>query len=125
MSGASPALRCGCLKKILGVGLVGAAVIGAVVIAKGAGPAATPEGKACIRVSELCGVDDKSTDKLASCVADLDKAKKVAGPANVERSMKCIEESNSCAAVSGCMMGGVGMGALGELMKGFGSALSR
>ncbi|HSO38081.1 MAG TPA: hypothetical protein VLT33_36385 [Labilithrix sp.] len=113
------------MKKILGVGLVGAAVIGAVVIAKGASPAATPEGKACIRVSELCGVDDRSAAKLESCVADLEKAKKLAGPANVDRSVKCIEESNSCAAVTGCMMGGVGMGAMGEMMKGFGSALSR
>ena len=76
-------------------------------------------------MSELCAVDDRSTERLQSCVADLEKAKKLAGPANVERSMKCIEESNSCAAVSGCMMGGVGMSAVGEMMKGFGSALSR
>ena len=111
MPGLRRALACRSLKKILGVGLVlvGAAVIGAVVIAKGAGSAATPEGKACIRVSELCAVDDRSSEKLQSCIADLEKAKK----------------SNSCAAVSGCMMGGVGMGAVGEMMKGFGSALSR
>lgn len=51
----------------------------------------------------------RPSEKLQSCVADLEKAK----------------ESNSCAAVSGCMMGGVGMGAVGEMMKGFGSALSR
>ena len=37
------------MKKILGVGLVGAALIGAVVIAKGA-PAATPEGKTCVKI---------------------------------------------------------------------------
>ena len=113
------------MKKILGVGLAGAAVIGAVVIAKGAGPAATPEGKACIRVSELCGVEDKSSAKLESCVAELESAKKLAGPANVERSMTCIGEASSCAAVAGCMMGGVGVGAMGEMLKGFGSALSR
>ena len=113
------------MKKILGVGLVGAAVIGAVVVAQGAGPAATPEGKACIRVSDLCGVADRSTASLESCVADLEKAKKLAGPASVDRSMKCIEESDTCAAVTGCVMGGVGVGAMGEMMKGFGSALSR
>lgn len=113
------------MKKILGVGLIGAAVIGAVVIARAAGPAATPEGKACIRIHELCGIDGKTDNALESCVADLEKAKKLAGAPNVERSMKCVEESNTCAAVTGCMMGGVGMGAMGEMMKGFGSALTR
>ncbi|MDB4935195.1 MAG: hypothetical protein JWP87_2167 [Labilithrix sp.] len=115
------------MKKILGVGLAGAAVIGVVVVARGAAPAATPEGRTCIKMSELCGSSDqeKSREKLDACVANLEQAKKVAGAPAVERSMACVQESNTCAAASGCMMGGVGMGALGEMMKGFGSALSR
>ena len=118
----------GRMKKILGVGLVGAAVIGAVVIARGAGPAATPEGKTCIKMAELCGAAGEpgsSGQKLEACVANLEHAKKVAGAPAVERSMSCVQESNSCAAATGCMMGGEGVGAIGEMMKGFGSALSR
>lgn len=116
------------MNKILGVGLVGAAVIGAVVIAKGAGAvgiAATPEGKACLQLADLCVVDDKSAAKLETCVEDFEKTKKLVGEAPVKRSMDCIAESNSCMAATGCMAGGVGMGAVGEMMKGFGSALSR
>jgi len=118
------------MNKILGVGLVGAAVIGAVVIAKGAGAvgiAATPEGKACLKLADLCVVDDrgKGAAKLETCVEDFEKTKKLVGEAPVKRSMDCIAESNSCMAASGCMAGGVGMGAVGEMMKGFGSALSR
>jgi hypothetical protein len=112
------------MKKILGVGLVGAALIGVVVIAKGA-PAATPEGKTCIKMSELCGATDASSTKLDTCIADLERAKKVAGTPAMERSMACVQESTTCAAATGCMLGGVGVGALGEMMKGFGSALSR
>ena len=39
--------------------------------------------------------------------------------------MACVQESTTCAAATGCMLGGVGVGALGEMMKGLGSALSR
>lgn len=116
------------MKKILGVGLVGAAIVGAVLIAKGAGAvgvAATPEGKACRKLADLCVVDEKSAKNLETCVEDFEKTKKLVGEAPVKRSMECIQESNSCMAASGCMMGGVGMGAVGEMMKGFGSALSR
>ncbi|MBS2016373.1 MAG: hypothetical protein JST00_26045 [Deltaproteobacteria bacterium] len=116
------------MKKLLGVGLVGAAVVGAVLIAKGAGAvgiAATPEGKACRKIADLCAVSEKSAEKLESCVDDFEKTKKLVGEAPVKRSMECIQEANSCMAVSGCMAGGVGVGALGEMMKGFGSALSR
>ncbi len=115
------------MKKLLGVGLVGAAVVGIVVIAKSAGaiPAATPEGRTCIKLADLCAVDDKSTKKLETCVDDLEKAKKAVGEQNVKRSMDCVAEANSCMAATGCMMGGVGVGALGEMMKGFGSAISR
>lgn len=112
------------MKKILGVGLVGAAVIGAVVVAKASGVAATPEAKTCIKLGELCGAE-KSGEKLDQCVDGLNQAKKMSGEPAVQRSMQCVQESTTCMAATGCMMGGVGMGALGEMMKGFGSAISR
>src|SRR5687767_5432228 len=111
------------MKKILGVGLVGLAVVGTVVIAKAggvAGIAMTPEGKTCRKLADLCAVDEKSAKKLETCVEDLERAKKMVGEPSVKRSMECVQESNSCMAASGCMMGGVGMGAVGEMMKGFG-----
>jgi hypothetical protein len=49
----------------------------------------------------------------------------MSGDVPFERSRKCIEESQSCAAASGCLMGGVGVGALGEMMKGFGTAVTK
>lgn len=112
------------MKKLLVVGLVGVAIIGGVVLVK-ASPANTPEGKTCIKMADLCGSTDKSSEKLDRCIANMDQAKKVAGVPAVERSMKCVEESTTCMAATGCMMGGVGVGALGEMMKGFGSALSK
>ena len=51
--------------------------------------------------------------------------RKVAGDAAFEKSAKCIDESSSCAAAMGCLAGGVGMGAVGEMMKGFGTAVTR
>jgi len=113
------------MKKLLGVGLVGALVVGLLVVAKGASPALTAEGRTCVKLGELCGPTDKSQEKLDACIDGLEQAKKVSGVPAVERSMACVQESNTCAAASGCMMGGIGVGAVGELMKGVGSALSR
>ena len=52
-------------------------------------------------------------------------ARKMAGPGNVERSEQCLADAKTCAAATGCMSGGVGMGAMGEFLKGLGGALSR
>ena len=112
------------MKKLLVVGLVGAAVVGGIVVVK-ARPAATPEGRACIKIGDLCNAQDKSSEKLDKCIEGMESAKKVAGVPAVERSMKCVEESTTCMAATGCMMGGVGMGALGEFAKGFGTAISK
>jgi hypothetical protein len=112
------------MKKLLVVGLIGAAIVGGVVLVKAA-PARSPEGKACIKMSELCGATDKSSEKLDQCIEGMESAKKVAGAPAVERSMKCVEESTTCMAATGCMMGGVGVGALGEFAKGFGTAISK
>ncbi len=112
------------MKKILGVGLVGLIVVGAVVLANGAVRASTPEGKMCVKLAELCGANDKTSAKLDSCIENLQNAKKIAGNNAVDRSMACVEHSDTCMAATGCMMGGVGVSALGEMMKGFGEALS-
>lgn len=113
------------MKKLFVVTLVGAAVVGGVVLAKGANPASTPEGRACTRLSELCSTEEAKPKDFDECVDDMKSARKLAGDANFERAAKCAEEQKSCAAAAGCYAGGVGMGAVGEMMKGFGTALSR
>jgi hypothetical protein len=112
------------MKKILATVLVGGVVVGGVVLARGASLAATPEGEVCLKVAELCSTDAKAKD-LEECVDGMKKLRKMSGDASFERSRKCIDESKSCAAASGCMMGGVGVGALGEMMKGFGAAITK
>lgn len=116
------------MNKLLGVGLIGAAIVGTVAVAKGSGVTATPEEKTCNRLADLCSTSshDVRKDKdFASCPADLADAKKFAGAPAVDRSMTCVAEANTCTAASVCLATSVGMGALGEAMKGFGSALSR
>jgi hypothetical protein len=112
------------MKKLLAVTLVGAAVVGGVVVASGASKAATPEGKLCVRMADLCG-SEPSVKDLDQCVDGMKKLRKMSGDAAFERSEKCVAEANSCAAASGCMMGGAGVGTLGQMMKGFGDALSK
>ncbi len=78
--------------------------------------------KLCVRLGELCGADP-SKETRQSCVEDMQKMRKMSGDAAFERSQSCVAESKSCGAASGCMMGGVGVGTLGEVLKGFGTAL--
>jgi hypothetical protein len=112
------------MKKILATLLVGSLVVGGVVLVKSASAAATPEGQTCVKMAELCSTDPKASD-LDQCVDGMKKLRKMSGDVPFERSRKCIEESQSCAAASGCLMGGVGVGALGEMMKGFGTAVTK
>jgi hypothetical protein len=73
---------------------------------------------------ELCSTSEQKVDG-AQCRSQLADARKVAGAGNVEKSERCLVEANTCAAASGCLSGGVGMGAMGEFLKGLGSALSK
>jgi hypothetical protein len=78
---------------------------------------------ACARLSELCSTSDQHVN-VAECEKELADARKMSGANNVARSEQCIADAKTCAAASGCISGGVGMGAMGEFLKGFGSALS-
>ncbi len=84
----------------------------------------SPETKACAKMGDLCGQtgDKKSLDQ---CVDGLAQARKVAGTESVDKSTSCIQESKTCMAATGCMMGGVGVGAMKEIFKGFSSAVSK
>ena len=112
------------MKKVLLVALVGTAVVGTVVVASGASKAATPEGKMCVRLAELCATD-QSTKDFDECVDGMKKLRKMSGDPSFDRSQKCLDESQSCAAATGCMVGGAGVGSVGEYLKGFGNALSK
>lgn len=114
-------------KKLAGVVLGGALVLGVLVVAKGASgarAAMTPEGRACTKLADLCPSKEPKKS-LESCVEDWNDMRKVAGAPAVDRSIACIDEATTCTAAAGCIAGGVGVGTLGEMMKGFGSALSR
>ena len=108
------------MKKLLIVLGIAAVVVVLLVSVKKA--AASPERQACVHVGELCG-NGGDVDQLEKCADGFAKARKAAGDPAVERSLKCIEESKTCAAIAGCTLGGIGVGAMGEFMKGFGSAL--
>jgi hypothetical protein len=91
-----------------------------------ASPPAAPvasDTTACTRLSELCSTSDQRVN-VAECEKELADARKMSGANNVARSEQCIADAKTCAAASGCISGGVGMGAMGEFLKGFGSALS-
>lgn len=113
------------MKKLFVVGLIGAAIIGGVVLTKGAAAAVTPEGRACTKMASLCGSPGKGLKDLDQCAEDLKSMRKFAGESAFQRSTQCLDEANSCAAATGCWAGGVGVGAFGEMLKGIGTALSK
>ncbi len=86
-------------------------------------PALASDDSACARLSELCSTSDQKVD-VAGCRKQLDDARRMAGAANVERSETCIADAKTCAAAGGCLSGGVAFGAMGEYLKGLGTALS-
>jgi hypothetical protein len=108
------------MKKLLIV--LGLAVVVGVLLVSVKKAVASPERVACVHIGELCG-GAGATDDLAQCEDGLAKARKAAGDAAVERSLRCIDESTSCAAVAGCTAGGIGVGAIGEFLRGFGKSL--
>jgi hypothetical protein len=87
-------------------------------------PVVANDSAACGRLADLCSTSGHRVD-AASCETQLADARKLSGDANVARSAQCITQASTCAAAMGCIQGGVGMGALGEYLKGLGSALSR
>jgi len=79
---------------------------------------------ACARLADLCSTSDQRVD-ATDCQKQLTDARKMAGAGNVDRSEQCLTDAKTCAAASGCLSGGVGMGAMGEFLKGLGGALSK
>ena len=59
------------MKKLLAVSLLGAAVVGTVVVARAGGVGSSPEAKTCVKLNDLCAVDDESRRDLATCESDL------------------------------------------------------
>lgn len=87
--------------------------------------AATPsDADTCARLATLCETSDQWVD-VGECNRKLADARKVSGPGNVDRAGQCISDAKTCAAAAGCMSGTVGLGTVGEFLKGIGSALSR
>jgi|SRR5579883_1202037 hypothetical protein len=114
------------MKKLLGVLFAGGLVVLGISLATGS-PVLAPvskETKACIHIGEMCG-ESWDAKKLDDCTKSMKDARKMSGDAPVERSLQCIEESKTCMAAEGCLAGGVGVGAFGELLKGFGNALTK
>lgn len=87
-------------------------------------PAGIGDTAACARLADLCSTSDQKVD-TDECEKKLGDARKMSGAGNVDRSEACLADAKTCAAASGCMSGGIGMGAAGEYLKGLGQALSR
>lgn len=113
------------MKKLLGTVLVGSMVVGGVTLVRGASAASTPEGKMCVRLADMCPGDATKPMTLDECVGDMKEMRKVAGKRAFEKTQQCVDEADSCAAASGCIAGGIGVGAMGEMLKGFGNALTK
>jgi hypothetical protein len=86
-------------------------------------PPVASDSATCTRLSDLCSTSDQHVD-VAQCEKEFADARKMSGASNVARSEQCVADAKTCAAATGCISGGVGMGAMGEFLKGFGSALS-
>jgi hypothetical protein len=84
----------------------------------------SPETKACAKLGDLCG-QKGDAHALDQCVDGLHEARKIAGSKSVDKSLSCIQGSDTCMAATGCMMGGVGVGAMKEMVKGFADAVSK
>jgi len=124
------------MRKILAIlVLVAIAGIAASVLLSKKSVFATPETKACARVNELCASDssvaqdprghpDPRAD-LEHCVDAMTGAKKVAGQKAVDQSVQCINEATTCGKAMGCVVGGVGVGTVKEVLKGVGDAVTR
>ena len=59
-----------------------------------------PEGRACSRMTSLCGEAAKDCDQA---FAELRKA---SGPESIRKPIKCIMSAQSCPESAGCMAGG-------------------
>ncbi len=77
----------------------------------------------CARLADLCSTSDRPMD-TSGCEKQLADARKLAGDGNLARTEQCLVDAKTCAAAQGCISGGVGMGAMGEFLKGLGSAMS-
>ncbi|HEY3816115.1 MAG TPA: hypothetical protein VGL81_03035 [Polyangiaceae bacterium] len=86
-------------------------------------PAVLGDKASCARLADLCSTSDQKVD-TDECEKKLGDARKMSGGSNVDRSEVCLADAKTCAAASGCISGGIGLGATGEFLKGLGSALS-
>ena len=88
----------------------------------GLGACASPERKACNRMAELCGMEEK----VENCEQALAEVKKVA-PDELPNLVTCMQESSSCSALLGCQAGAalkVGLGAGKGFLEGLRRSLS-
>ena len=115
------------MRKILAIlVLIAIAGIAASVLLSKKGVFATPEKKACGRVNDLCASDSSvAKPDLDHCVEAMTGAKKVAGQKAVDQSVQCINEATTCGKAMGCVVGGVGVGTVKEVLKGVGDAVTR
>ncbi len=86
----------------------------------------TPERNVCTRTWELCGMGEGKLEELERCVEDVEKLRQKADDATFQRTVKCVDQANTCAGAMGCLAGGAfddafdhAKRALGDFMKGF------
>lgn len=82
---------------------------------------APTETRACVRLGQLCD-SDLSAEGLERCEALMERLTRAGGPKSLEKSVRCIMDSESCAAGLGCVVG-TGLGAFTEFFKGAANAV--
>src|SRR5215510_3956412 len=85
---------------------------------------AKPEKRACARMVELCGLEDKDATECEQAFTEM---RKMSGDDSVKAPSQCTMEAKSCGEAMGCMAGAYMKGGIhmwGDMMKGFGKALN-
>jgi hypothetical protein len=84
-----------------------------------------PPRAACLKMADLCGVENGTPDDLSECVAEIKQWRKIAGDDVTDKGLACVNEAKTCGEATGCVAGAGFKGAQGvlnEFLKGFGKA---
>jgi hypothetical protein len=82
----------------------------------------TPERSVCTRTWELCGVGEGKLEELERCVQDVEKLRQKSDDETFKRTVKCVEQANTCPGAMGCLAGGAfddAKRAFGDFVEGF------
>jgi hypothetical protein len=83
------------------------------------------DSRACHRLADLCG-GQMAGDSLQSCTDLFDKLRQATGDERADKTIGCVQQSQSCMAAMGCLTGagvGAGIEAASEFLRGLRNSL--